>query len=125
MMATIEHLKKVTLLLIADSAERKPVIFDFIYGVASSGLCPFENALHHKRVGEKFFLGTSASDGHEYFRHLYLPLCQTLGLQILPETINLQVEVIAVAHADNREIVQSLANALSGCGCGGSCGCGC
>jgi hypothetical protein len=53
-----------------------------------------------------------------------LPLRQALGLQIMPEKIVLKVEVTAVEDADNREVVQSLAKALAGCG-HGSCGCGC
>jgi hypothetical protein len=132
--AAIQVLKKVTLAIIAGSTGSEPgkykladllVHFEFIYGVASVGLCPFENALHDKGVGESIALTVSTSEAHEYFGHLFLPLCQALGFQIMPETMSLKVEVIAVKDAENREVVQSLAKALAHGGCGGSCGCGC
>lgn len=123
--ATIQHLKKVTLALKASHDSSEPAIFVFIYGIASTGLCPFESALYDKGVGESLDFTISASEGHDFFGHLFLPLRQALGLQIMPEKIILKVEVITVADADNREVVQSLAKAQSGCGHGGSCGCGC
>jgi hypothetical protein len=123
--ATIQHLKKVTLSLAADSIGSEPVIFDFIYGIASGGLCSFEGVLHNKGEGEKLTITVSATEAHEFFGHLLLPLRQALGLQIMPETIILTAAVIAVADADDREVVQSLAKALAAGGCGGSCGCGC
>lgn len=132
MTATIKVLKKVTLSLIAGSAGSEPgkgnltgspVIFEFIYGLASDGLCPFESALHDKRAGESLTLTVSTAEAHEFFGHLYSPLRQALGLQIMPQTMVLTVEVTAVSDADNREVVQSMAKVSSGCG--GSCGCGC
>ncbi|MGB3213123.1 MAG: hypothetical protein WBB19_20640 [Desulforhopalus sp.] len=134
MTATIKPLKRVTLSLTAGNRGSEPekttqndspVTFTFIHGVASSGLCPFEAALHDKREGEKLALSISTGEAHEYFGYLFPSLRQVLGLQILPETINMNIEVNAVADADNREVVQSLAKALAGCGCGDSCGCGC
>jgi FKBP-type peptidyl-prolyl cis-trans isomerase 2 len=127
--ARIENLKKVTLLLNVGGAPESldgtgsPVPFAFIYGVASAGLCPFESALYEKTVGERVELTVPAAEAQEFFGHLLLPLRQLLALQIMPHTLVLQVEVTAVHDADNREIVQSLAKA--GSGCGGSCGCGC
>jgi hypothetical protein len=132
--ATIQHLKKVTLTLNANNDDSEtasshltgsPAIFDFIFGIASTGLCPFESALYDKGEGENRIFTIAASECHEFFGHLFLPLRQALGLQIMPEKIVLKVEVTAVEDADNREVVQSLAKALAGCGHGGSCGCGC
>ncbi len=134
MTTTIQALKKVTLALIAcntggetekNNLTRSPVFFEFIYGVASDGLCPFEGALHDKCVGERLILTLDASETHEYFGHLFLQMRQVLGLQLMPESMTLEVEVTDVREADNREIVQSLAKALTSGGCGGSCGCGC
>lgn len=125
-------MKKVTLSLIpgsAGSASGKggltgsPAIFEFIYGLASGGLCPFESALSDKRAGESLSLNVSNAEAEEFFGHLFFPLRQALGLQLMPQAITLKVEVKAVVEADNREVVQSLAKATSGCG--GSCGCGC
>jgi FKBP-type peptidyl-prolyl cis-trans isomerase 2 len=123
--ATIQHLKKVTLALYAGKNIDEPANLEFIYGIASTGLCPFENALYDKGEGESLNFTIPASESYEFFGHHFLPLRQALGLQIMPEKIVLKVEIIAVADADNREVVQSLAKAQSGCGHGGSCGCGC
>jgi FKBP-type peptidyl-prolyl cis-trans isomerase 2 len=121
--ATIQALKKVTLSLIAESAGSKPVSFAFIYGIAGDGLCPFEQALQDKSEGDSLSLTVADSQGHDYFGHLFFSLRQTLGLQIMPKTFSVKVEITSIKDADNRELVQSLAKAVSGCG--GSCGCGC
>ncbi len=127
--ALIENLKKARLLLkLATASENSdtvgaPVSFTFIYGVASEGLCPFESALYEKAVGARLEFAVTAAEAQEFFGHLLLPLREALGLQIIPQKFVLQVEVAAVDDADNREIVESLARA--GSGCGGSCGCGC
>ncbi|MCP4338217.1 MAG: hypothetical protein GY799_04870 [Desulfobulbaceae bacterium] len=132
MTATIKVLKKVTLSLSAANAGGEsgkanltsaPVNFEFIYGLASDGLCPFESALQDKRAGESLTLTVPTAETHEFFGHLLLPLRQALGLQIMPQTIALKVEITTVIDAGNREVVQALAK--SGSGCGGSCGCGC
>ena len=129
MTATIKVLKKVTLSIIAGSEPEKtnktssPVIFEFIYGLASDGLCPFESALHDKSVGESLSFNVSNDGAQEFFGYHFSPLRQTLGLQIMPQTIVLQAEITAVDDADNREVVQMMAKV--GSGCGGSCGCGC
>jgi hypothetical protein len=123
--ATIQHLKKVTLALNASNDSDESAILEFVYGIATTGLCPFESELYDKGEGESLNFTISASEGHEFFGHLFMPLRQALGLQIMPEQVVLKVGIAAVADADNREVVQSLAKALAGCGHGGSCGCGC
>lgn len=131
MNAPIQPLKKVTLSLMAGSEPGKlnltasPISFEFIHGVASDGLCPFETALQDKRKGDKLVFSVRTADAHEYFGHIYHALRQKLGLQIMPEAIRMEVDIIAVSNADHREVVQSVAKALSHGGCGGSCGCGC
>jgi hypothetical protein len=129
--ATIQLLKKVVLSLMAGSKSEKfnftgsPVVLEFIYGVASDGLCPFESALNDKQEGDKLILNVPAADAYEFFGHIFQSLRQVLGLQIMPEMIYLKIEVTAVIDADNREVVQSLAKALVHGSCVGSCGCGC
>lgn len=120
---TIQSLKKVTLLLTTGSNTSEPVSFTFIYGIASGGLCPFEQTLQDKKEGENLNLTVTDSEVQHYFSHLFLPLRQALGLTIMPKILSLRVAISAVKDADNREVVQSLAKAASGCG--GSCGCGC
>ena len=128
---SIQPLKKVSLSLIAGNKPgvftltRSPVVLEFIYGVASDGLCPFESALNDRHEGDILTLGLPIADAPEFFGHIFQPLCEELGFQIMPETLCLKIEVIAVVDADNREVVRSLAKALAHGSCGGSCGCGC
>jgi len=131
MKASIQLLKKVTLSLRAGSKPEKfdliasPIALEFIYGVASDGLCPFESALHDKHEGDRLVLSVPAAETHEFFGHIFQSLHQALGLHILPGTIYFTIEVTTVADADNREVVQALAKGLAHGSCGGSCGCGC
>jgi len=121
--ATIQALKKVTLSIIDEGAGSNPVSFSFIHGIAGSGLCPFEQGLQDKEEGARVSCTVADSEAHDFFGHLFLPLHQALGLQIIPKALHLKVEIASVIDADNREVVQSIAKASSGCG--GSCGCGC
>lgn len=128
---SIQPLKKVSLSLMAGNKPgvftltRSPAILEFIYGVASDGLCPFESALNDRQEGDILTLGLPIADAPEFFGHIIQPLYEALGLQIMPETLCLKIEVISVVDADNREVVRSLAKALAHGNCGGSCGCGC
>ncbi len=123
MTATIQALKKITLSIIDEGAKNTPVSFSFIYGIAGSGLCPFELVLQDKEEGARVSCTVTDSEAHDFFGHLFVPLHQALGIQIIPKTLHLKVEIASVNDADNREVVQSIAKASSGCG--GSCGCGC
>jgi hypothetical protein len=128
---SIQLLKKVSLSLMAGSTPGtfnltgSPVVLEFIYGVASDGLCPFESALNDKHEGDTLTLSVPIADAHEFFGHIFQSLCQEIGSQIMPETLYLQIKVAAVVDTDNREVVQSLAKAIAHGNCGGSCGCGC
>ena len=121
---TIQILKKVTLSLTAGSTPA-PVALEFVYGVASDGLCPFESALDGKGEGDTLALSVPIAEAHEFFGHIFQPLQEALGLLILPETISVNIEITSVVDADNREVVKSLAKSLAHGSCGGSCGCGC
>ncbi len=129
--AAVQPLKKVALSLLAGDEPGKfnlrgsPVALEFVYGVASDGLCPLEAALNEKHAGDILDLRVRTADAHEFFGHIYHSMRQALGLQIMPETICLKIEVTAVIEADDREVVRSVARALAHGGCGGSCGCGC
>jgi hypothetical protein len=126
----IQLLKKVNLAVMAGrepgrlTLTSSPVRVEFIYGAAGSGLCPLETALHEKWSGETLVLTVPSGRAQEFFGHLLLPFQQALGIQLMPETLCLQITVTAVQDADNREVVQFLAKSLAH-GCGGSCGCGC
>ncbi len=131
MQATVQPLKKVALSLLAGdepgifNLRGSPVALEFIYGVASDGLCPLEAALKDTHAGDTLSIRVRTAEAHEFFGHIYPSLRHALGLQIMPETICLKIEVTAVIEADDREVVRSVARALAHGGCGGSCGCGC
>ncbi len=100
------------------------VEYEFIFGVATEGMSSFELALEGKEEGEHCTLSVPAAEANEYFGIHFRHLRQLLFLQILPETIRLNIHVISVKEAESREIVQSIARAAASCSCGGSCGCG-
>lgn len=131
MNATIQLMKKVTLSLMAGSETgirnltSSPASFEFIFGVASDGFCPFESMLQDMKKGDKLAISVKNADAHEFFGYIFHDLYQALGLQIMPETALLEIEVASVNDATDREVVQAVAKALSHGGCGGSCGCGC
>ena len=130
MTISIDVLNKVELsLALAGESGAQPVAdsgveFEFIFGVATDGLSSFELALKGKNEGEHCTLTVSAGEANEYFGYHFLLLKQLLSLQILPETIHLNIHVISIKEAESREIVQSIAKAAASCNCGGVCGCG-
>lgn len=131
MTASIQHFKKIGLTIQAGSGPGKynltpsPMAFEFLYGIGSDGLTPFEVMLGGKAEGDTLTLAVSADDAPQFFGHFLLPLRQGLGLHLLPAEIRLDLKVTAVSDAENREVVQALARAAGHGGCGGSCGCGC
>jgi hypothetical protein len=124
-------MKKVGLAILAGSGPGKytftptPMAFEFLYGIGSDGLTPFEVTLGGKVEGDTLTLAVSADDAPQYFGHFLLPLRQGLGLHLLPAEICLNLKVTAVSDPESREVVQALARAAGHGGCGGSCGCGC
>jgi len=122
----IENLKKVELSLHFDEqpegADSCQVAF--IYGLSTSGLCPFEIALHQKGIGASLPLVIPKSNLVEFFGHLYPALCGKLKLPADAAELVLSVTVMAIQTPDDKEIVQAMARSV-GHSCGGSCNCGC
>ncbi|MBR9987123.1 MAG: hypothetical protein KFF68_14575 [Desulfosarcina sp.] len=120
---TIENLMKVTLTIQAAEAsvvDGSGAPFVFIYGVGPSGITPFEKALHGKGVGDRIRLDVNPSTLCETVGHLELPLGKPSGIMA---PVSLQVTVVDVARAQDREVVKAMAAGGScsdcGCGCGG------
>lgn len=118
----VDHLKKICLEI---QYKEQTVPFDFIFGIASDGMCPFEYDLLHKTVGDRLQLAVPQTNARRTFAHLYLPLCAALSLSEIPETLNLDIAVSAVTAAEPRAVVRAMAQAAEADGCGGDCGCGC
>lgn len=121
----IDNLLKVALSLEAGPAQedftpsREPKKIEFIYGIATFGITPFEKMLYQKRAGDELITTVNLSDAHAYFG----PLTPGI-LNWLPERgeLALKVGIDSVSTPDDREIVKALA---AGGGCGGDCDCGC
>jgi hypothetical protein len=97
----------------------QPLAYDFIFGLGTGGLVPFEQALIDRRVGEQIRIRLDPKALKTTFEHLPLP-----GLLLPEQTVDLflRVTITAVSPADQREIIRQLAQ---GTACGGDCGCGC
>ena len=118
----VDHLKKIVLEL---RTEAHSAEFEFIYGAASEGLCPFEYELLHRIIGDRMRLSVPRTRAMETFAHLFTPIRMALQLTELPDTLNLSVSIVSVSDAEPREIVRAIAQATEQHSCAGDCGCGC
>jgi hypothetical protein len=107
----IGYLKRVTLDM-EWNGQKAP--FEFIFGIGSKGLSPFEFALSGKGLAyeRKFALTRMEAEG--LFQHLVPPLF----LYDIPEAFTLKVRVVHIAQADQREVIRAMAEASS---CGSHC----
>ena len=122
----VETLKKLQLrLTAANQTDTRVFEFAHIFGLAPEGLSPFEAALEGKEQGSSILLPVPGPGFREFFGSCTVFVQELLTLPVLPKVFELTVEIISIADADHREIVQSIAAAASHGGCGGSCGCGC
>ena len=108
---TVQLLKKITLSLSAGIGPGKsdtsgsPLSFAFIYGVASDGLCPFENALHDKGEGERLVVRVKAADA-EIAKKL-----DAAAAALAAARSNALTEIEGVAADAARDIVAKLTGA--------------
>jgi hypothetical protein len=120
---TIENLMKVTLNIQTaepSTGDDGGAPFVFIYGVGPSGITPFEKALFGKGPGDRIRLDAAPGALCETVGHLELPLRRQSGIMA---PVSLQVTVVDVARAQDREVIKAMAAGGScsdcGCGCGG------
>lgn len=121
----IDNMLKVALILEAGPVQqdvrpaREPKKIEFIYGIATGGITPFEKTLYQKRAGDKLITTIDPSEADAYFG----PLSRGIR-NWLPERgeLALTVGIDSVSTPEDREIVKALA---AGGGCGGDCDCGC
>ena len=122
MTAAVDHLKKVTLEFRFDG---KTLPFEFIFGIASDGMCPFEYELLHKTVGDRLRLTIPPDAAGQAFAHLHAPLRMALAPIATHAPLQLDIRIAGVREAEPREVVRAMAQAAEMDGCGGDCGCGC
>ena len=125
-MKKINNLDKVTLSLEMGNTPEvmdltsQPFQFEFIFGLGTEGLTPFEYELAGKTEGDKIVIELEREKIHDLFQHLYKHLCP------FPETpalFALKAEVVHVAPTETRDVIRALSE-ITGCGSDCSCGCG-
>jgi hypothetical protein len=94
-----------------------------IFGLGAEGMTPFEIVLFGKVVGERIDVPIEQGCPEEFFGHLGGTLFGPLR-PIPPFTLN--VTILSIEKAKDREIIQALAKAVDRCGggCAGGCDCG-
>jgi hypothetical protein len=118
---SVTYLKKVHLLIQAgtslQSGDLTPgaVEMEFVFGVGSHGLTPFEAQLADKPLGYQVDLQIPAGGLHVFFGHIFPPLRR---LPDQPGTIFLRVQIDGVAQAESQEVVKALAEVAN---CGDHC----
>ena len=116
-MEKIGALKKITISFRvqgeADSQDLQPSsIFEFVFGIGTRGLTPFEYQLANKKEGDTFSFQLKKADIPHFFQHLIGPGLPTTD-DIHPLCI--KGEVIKVSQADQREVIKALAE-IARCG---------
>jgi hypothetical protein len=126
-MKKVENLTKVTLRLEAGTKADDMNLnlpsceFEFIFGIGSSGMCPFEYQLANKTAGEQISMPLKREETDRMFEHLHLPVMRLFEKHNL---LYLNIQILKIEQPDNREVVKALADMAShGHGC--DCGCGC
>lgn len=86
----------------------EPVPFEFIFGIGSGGMTPFEYALMEKGEGDAISLQVTREEEAVLFEHLVLP---PLGVPWDAHTYWLRGRIHQVLQADQREVVAAMAAA--------------
>ena len=100
--------------------------FEFIFGIGSGGLTPFEYELADMDTGDSIDIKLQSTDTQRFFEHLYPSV---RGLFLDRSELFLNVRITDIATAESREIIKAMAEMTArsegGGGCSGGCGCGC
>lgn len=114
----IEPMKKVILSIAVGTTPAhmdltpQPFRFEFIHGLGTTGLSPFEQMLINKGPGDTIGMSMPVNGQRQFMGHLVIPpILLPAGLGEL----HLEVQVEKVLTASGREIVRGLAN-IAACG---------
>ena len=117
----IENLKKVTLLIEAGTSSDhmnitpRPKEFEFVFGLGTFGLTPFEFRLADKICGDEILVQLHQENLQRYFEHINLPILRyTKGR----ESFYLKARIVNVSQADSQELLKAMAHIAN---CGDSC----
>jgi hypothetical protein len=92
-----------------------PLSFDFIFGLGTNGLTPFEFELAESQVGEALVLPVQIEKIPELFGHLAFLLPP---LPEISEPFYIKIRLLGVSPVDQREVIKSMAENI---GCGEHC----
>jgi len=127
-MNKVENLTQITLTFQAGTTRESMNLtpkypgLKFIFGIGPEGMTAFECELEDKSEGEEVLLHLKKETSHNFFEHLNPPLMDLFDDR---EDVYLKVKIVAVAVAENREIVKAMAEKAAHGGVGCDCGCGC
>jgi len=125
-MTKIENLSRIFLSIHAGTSpdasdlSSEPIKSDFIFGLGTAGLTPFEYELSDKSEGDELKLQIRAEDIPQIFEHLRIALPP---LADSGASYHLKIRIDSISKVSASEVVKAMA-ALAGCG-GHDCGCGC
>jgi hypothetical protein len=117
----VGNLKKIRVLLEAGLTPQamdltgESIPYDFIYGVGTQGLSPFEFELANKGEGDELVISISKEQMPNFFCHHFIPQLW------IPEGVGafyLKVRIAAVNSPDQREVIKAMAEAAA---CGSGC----
>lgn len=123
-MNKVENLKKITLTYQAGTSREamdltpKYPEFNFIFGLAPEGMTPFEYELVEKVEGDDVLLHLKKDGLNRFFEHLNPPIRDLFDDR---DEIYLNVKILEISAAENREIVKAMAD-MTAHG-GGGCDC--
>ena len=126
-MNNVETLTKVTLRLEAGTTTGRmdltpvAVEFEFIFGIGSGGMCPFEYQLVNRAAGEKIGIQLRKEERYSLFEHLRPPI---MNLFEKHGALHLKIKILRIEKPENTEVIKALSEMAShhhDCDCG--CGC--
>ena len=126
-MNKVGNLKKITLSIQAGTSQDamnltpKYPRLEFIFGLGSGGMTPFEYELVDKVEGQSILIHLKKEGLHSFFKHLNPPMMDLFNVR---NNIYLKVKIDAVTPAENSEIIKAMADMAAHGGAGCDCGCG-
>ena len=123
----VDMLRKISLSIEAGTSSgtmdltKKPFEMDFIFGIGSNGLTPFEYELADKHQGHVFEVRVPRRSASIFFEHLAFSILKNIEFQ---DDFFLKASILNISTPESREIIKAMAT-KSGCGDDCNCGCGC
>jgi hypothetical protein len=90
----------------------KPQDFQFIFGLGTAGLTPFEYQIADKKQGEIITIEIKIDEMNEIFQHLS-PLPVKIPDQ--EETLFLKIKILEIKKAEPKEVIKAMAE-IAACG---------